>query len=139
MAGTTTLTSDSPLYDIDRRIIGKRVIVTATADASDGSFPNLTLKKLNGYLQPVITNPGSTAPTDNYDISLAPSTDSTAEITGSALANRDTSSTEVGAVTISGSATPAYLNGDYILSIANNSVNSASVVITMDVLAVTKG
>lgn len=138
MAGTVTLTSDEPLYDIDRRIIGKRVIVDATADAADGSFPTLTLRKLNGYLQPVITNPGSTAPTDNYDISLYPTYESTAEITGSSLANRDTANTEVGSVTISGSATPAYLNGNYNLSITGNSVNSATVRIIMDVLAVTK-
>lgn len=138
MAGTLAITSDTALKDISQKICGRRLIITGTADSSAATFPTLTLKKLNGFLQPVITNPGSTAPTDNYDITLAPSFDSTADISGGGLSNRDTSTTELGTVTLSGSATPAYLNGDYILAIANNSVNSAVVVITMDILAVTR-
>lgn len=138
MAGTLTLYSDEPLLDIDRKIIGKRVIVNGVADASDGTFPSLTLKKLNGYLQPVITNPGSVAPTDNYDIKIYHPSDSTADITGNTLADRDTANTEIGAVTISGSATPTYLNGNYSLGITGNSVNSATLQIIMEILAVTR-
>lgn len=135
MAGTVTLTSDTPLRDMGRNIIGRRLVISATGDASDGSFPELTLKKLNGYLQPVITNPGSTAPTDNYDIALKHPTDTTANMT-TGLTDRDTTNTEVGSITISGSATPPYLNGNYALAITGNSQASATIQIIMEILHV---
>ena len=138
MAGTITVSSNDAIRDNNRRIIGKRLVIACTADASNGSFPNTDLKKLGpGYLQPVITNPGSTAPTDNYDISLLHPSDSTADIASSLLGNRDTANTEVAITTISGMAAPVFIGpGTYTLSIANNAVNSATIQIVMEILFV---
>ena len=127
MAGTVTLTSDLPLRDNEQRIIGRRIVVNATGDASNGTFPDTTLKKLRGYLQPVVTNPGSTAPTDNWDWAIKDSVDSTADASGTTGTDRDTANTEVAVATSSGSATPHFFDGgNYTLAISGNSVNSAT-------------
>jgi hypothetical protein len=138
MAGTVTITTNDPIRDNNQRIIGKRLVINATADASDGSFPNTSLKKLGpGFLQPVITNPGSTAPTDNYDIKILHPSDSTADAAGSTLIDRDTTNTEIAATTISGMAAPVFIgSGTYTLAITGNSVNSATIAIVMEILFV---
>lgn len=139
MAGTVTVT-ETPLRDNDQKIIGKRLVISATGDASDGTFPNTTLKKLRGYLQyPVITNPGSTAPTDNWDWAILDSVDSTADAAGGAGTDRDTTNTENAVATPSGSATPYFFDGgNYTLTISGNSQASATLQIVMRFLFVQK-
>jgi hypothetical protein len=99
------------------------------------------LKKLSGYIQtPIITNPGSTAPTDNWDMVLKqPSTgDSTADVLGSQLLNRDTANTEYNVANLTGASNPVYVNGNYVLSLSGNSVNSATIKIVMEILFLTE-
>jgi hypothetical protein len=136
MAGTLSITSSTPLLDLNQQIVGRRLVIAGVADGSDGSFPTLALKKLNGFLQPLITNPGSVAPTDNYDVALYHPSDSTADVAGGAFADRDTTNTEIKAATLSGSASPIYVNGNYTLAITGNSVNSATLAIIMEILTV---
>jgi hypothetical protein len=70
----------------------KKIAWTWTADAS-GNADGATVNAYNGACQRLVTVPDSgTAPTDNYDITVADE-DSTDVLMG-AGANRDTSTTE---------------------------------------------
>jgi hypothetical protein len=100
--------------------------VTFTADASDGSIPSATmsaanLAKVDGYyLYQVVTNPGSTAPTDNWDVVILNS-DGVADVLGSQCLNRDTANSET-CFPINYYLVDAALT----MSISGNSVNSAT-------------
>lgn len=128
MAGSISVTSDSIVrvgYGDMRHI--RKIVVDWTGDASDGTVPNLSMPNLYGYVIKAITNPGSTAPTANYDIALGDPEDSSLDALGSALANRSATVTEQAYPTVSGAAIPIWLDsGTYTLSVSNNSVNSAT-------------
>lgn len=99
-----------------------------TADDTDGSVPETeTGWDIAGILQKVTTNPGATAPTDDYDIVLEDEDD--VDVMGGAMANRDTANSEVafpkepaGTVNLNGVA----VRGTLTFKLTNNSVNSAT-------------
>lgn len=62
-----------------------------TSDASGNADQESTFP-IDGYIVKVITNPGATAPTDNYDITLTNS--DSIDVVHGTLANRDTSTSE---------------------------------------------
>ena len=103
----------------------EKVTTSWTADDSDGSIPTLSIP-LNGWLIKTVTNPGSTAPTDNYDITLTDPEDSALDAAVSTIINRDTANTEQVYNVASGAVTPILLAGTYGVAIAGNSVNSAT-------------
>jgi len=110
---------------------GVRLLTFAwTADADNGSVPDTAIsanqaKVLSGLKAVLaITNPGTTAPTDNYDITLE-NTDG-ACIFGGSLSNRDTSNSEQARPTISTLAGESVVDGILTFKLANNSVNSAT-------------
>jgi hypothetical protein len=110
----------------DRNIAGSYVYVrtfTATADSGDASFPaTITTSKIDGFVFMVITNPGATGPTDDYDITL---TDADGvDVAAGYLADRDISNSEQYVLD-----RPRYVDGDLTITITNNSVNSAVSVI----------
>lgn len=110
--------------------IGEMVTLSFVGDASTGSVPNTSVV-LRGRLVKVVTNPGSTAPTANYDMTLGDSSDSALDVLGGALANRHTSTTEQVYPLIAGSpgtvsSVPVYLNGTYTFTLSNNSQASAT-------------
>ena len=123
MAGSVTQTH------VKRGPVGVMTL-TATADASDGSFPDTALAtKISGRLLALETNPGAVAPTSDYDITLVDAEGHDAlEGVG---ANRHTSNTEKASVVFSGTSVhPPVGKGDTLtLNIDNNSVNSAVVVL----------
>lgn len=74
----------------------KRVIIDWTSDNTTGAVSGTT-KKITGELIKAVTNPGSTAPTDNYDIAITD--EESADVLANCVAagrldNRDTSNTE---------------------------------------------
>ena len=72
----------------------KKVVFDITFDSGDGSFANTDLTtKFEGYLLMLEVNPGSPAPTDNYDIDLYDAEGK--KVTGTLGKNRDTSNSEV--------------------------------------------
>lgn len=77
-----------------------------------------------GMVLAVETNPGTTAPTDNYDITLTDADG--ADIMGTALMNRDTSNTEITCPTL-GYQSKAPAAGALTVNVTNNSVNNATV------------
>lgn len=124
MAGSVTVTYSAHALNQGGRL--KVVNVAWTADAADGSVPDTTLSNLKGRLLKAITNPGATAPTDNYDLKLLDNLDSTADALDGLLDNRDTANTEVELP-----AAPPILSGDYTFNLTNNSVNSATGVLIL--------
>lgn len=112
----------------------KVVTLTCTADDGDGSFPATALTVLprdgiGGRLLQMITDPGTTAPQDNYDITLTEAGGADLLLGGGA--NRDTANTEIAFIESNG-AHPIYAGTDTLtLALTNNNVNDATVVIKL--------
>ena len=110
----------------------RKIVFTCTADASDGSFPSTALTaKIEGRLIALETDPGSTAPTDNYDIAIT--NGAGADVLQGLGANRDTANTETAQIVVSGTSLRPTVDESETLTLAitNNSVNSATIVITL--------
>lgn len=95
MAGSSmTFTYDAG-YDGDGRVGGvKKILIDWTSDDSTGAVSGTT-RKVVGRLIKGVTDPGSAAPTDNYDIAVTD--EEGADVLAdsiSTLANRDTTNTE---------------------------------------------
>lgn len=125
MAGTVTVTR-VPLRAPNEGKKIEKIKIDWTADAADGSVPNTVIQGLYGFCVKVITNPGSTAPTANYDIAFLDPDDSGIDAFATLLNNRHTSNSEQVYPLISGAATPIFLAGDYTFNLTNNAVNSAT-------------
>lgn len=101
---------------------------TCTADSADGSFPaTASSSDIEGYVILVVTNPGATAPTDNYDITLTD--EDSVDVMGGELANRDTSNSEQAIPLVGNAYSPRWVQETLTLNISNNSVNSAIIVV----------
>jgi hypothetical protein len=123
-AGTVTLA---------HRTIGniRTVTATITADAADATIPATALPAIEGRLLALVTNPGTTAPTDNYDVTLVDQHGH--DVLEGVGANRDTANTEKVSIVFSATAVhPAVDDGDTLtLTIVNNAVNSAEIVLVL--------
>ncbi len=101
---------------------------TFTGDAATGSMVTVDVGVYNvwGTLLAIGTNPGATAPTDNYDITLVDA-DGVDRLDGVG-GNRDTATSERAPITGS----PWVARGESLtLTISNNSVASAIIVVTI--------
>src|SRR4051812_32795025 len=78
----------------------RKVIATIVASSTDGSVPDTVLPAIEGRLLHLVTNPGSTAPTDNYDMTLEDQNGH--DVLEGVGANRDTANTEKVPVVYSG-------------------------------------
>lgn len=126
MAGTITLASREKVnYGLSESKRCEIVTVSFVGDAANGTVPVLSIP-LYGYLLKVVTNPGSTAPTDNWDIALQDPADSALDAAAGKLVDRDTTTTEQVYPVVSGAVTPIFLAGTYGLAVTGNSVNSAT-------------
>jgi len=87
------------------------------------TWPDPGMQKA-GCISKVVTNPGSTAPTDNYDITL---TDSDGvDVMGGELANRDTANSEVAVPKIDTVFGCVIVTGSFTMTITNQSVNAGN-------------
>lgn len=121
-AGTITRTSSDTVEGQDVTIY----TYTMTADSADGSYPATATDAINGWIIRVETNPGATAPTTLYDITL---TDQDGlDVMGGVLANRSATATEHVL------APQPYVRGAVTITPTGNSVNSAVVVLRITVL-----
>ena len=108
----------------------KVVTFTCTADSSDGSYPATTVSTdIKGRLLQIVTDPQSTAPQDNYDITVTDSVG--ADLLLGVGANRDTSNTEIAIVESNGAHSVVAETDTLTLTITNNNVNSAGIVIKL--------
>jgi hypothetical protein len=78
-----------------------------------------------GYIHKVTTDPGSTAPTDDYDITLTDDTTG-ADLMGGELANRDTANTEEAVPKVGNAYAGNVAFTSFTLNLTNNSVNAAT-------------
>lgn len=97
--------------------------------AGDGSFTACTLPGMSattfGQIIAVETDPGGTAPTNLYDITLTDAQSN--DVMGGSLANRSTTATQRAAPLLtSGTEWPAPFYGTLTLNITNNAVNAAT-------------
>jgi len=92
MAGATS----SIVWNEESSDVLKATITWLSDDASGAvthTFDQVDKERVRGYyLFFMLTNPGATAPTDNYDITLLD--DDSVDMAGGALADRDTSNSE---------------------------------------------
>ncbi len=125
-AGTCTVTSDTPInFGFRTTKMCRKVIVDWLGASSGGAVPTLDLD-LKGFVVKVITDPGSTAPTDNYDIVLKDPDDASFDAMGGKLVDRDTANSEHVYPVVTGAVLPVFLCGTYTLAVTGNSVNSAT-------------
>lgn len=128
--GTSVVTKSTRVLDHGKKVYVYKIV--STGDASTGAIPDASLVGVHGYLMKVITNPGATAPTDNYDIVINDADDATLDAANSLLLNRDTANTEaVYPVGITGVSPLFFQPGTYTAVFSNQSVNSAGVVVWM--------
>lgn len=100
---------------------------TIVADAADASVPDTELPKFSGRLLALETNPGATAPTANYDITIEDQHGH--DVLEGVGGDRSAASTEKAAVVYTGTSIhPAVAADDTLtLKVANNLVNSAEI------------
>lgn len=124
MAGTITL-AHSALGNV------RKITATCTADAADGSFPNTVLPVFEGRLLHLETNPGATAPTALYDITVEDQ--NAVDVLQGVGANRSATASERANIVYSGGIDHPVVDGSdaLTLKIAGNAVNSAITVIDL--------
>lgn len=117
-------------HSVDRRLLRGEMIEEHTfewtADDANGSVPaTQTSGEIYGFVTHAITNPGATAPTDNYDIVI--SDEDGLDIFTTNLTNRDTANSEIarpGFPTASDYA-ERFVNSKLTFTLTGNSVNDA--------------
>lgn len=98
----------------------EKITISCTGDSAAGTFPDTATKVIKGWILVAETNPGSTGPTDDYDIVL--NTDSGVDVMGGAMANRDIANTERAVPALSG-----WVDSTKLTQVVTNaSVNSAT-------------
>lgn len=110
----------------------RKVVFVVTADAAAATIPATAISvPIEGRLLQLVTDPGATAPTDNYDITLVDGNG--LDVLQGVGANRDTATTEVAPIVYAGTALhPVVDETDTLtLTITNNAVNSAAITITL--------
>ncbi len=102
---------------------------TCTADSGDNSYPETDSKvAVDGYVFLVITDPdGTTAPTDQYDITLKDSNG--VDIMGGEITNRSDTDSEQAVPKIDAVYGSRWIDGIATLAITGNSVASAITVV----------
>jgi hypothetical protein len=129
--GTGTYTTS---YNPDQATNYKTKILTVSiTDDTAGTTVALAETDVLGYfLCSMETNPGATAPTDDYDIVI--NTAGGADLLGGAGANRDAANTEIAYPTIdstSGQKGCVPINSALSLVLSGNAVNNATVAIKL--------
>jgi len=118
-AGTVTQTYTKVTDDV------RCLTYSWTGDAADGSVPaTASTISVDGYIILVITNPGSTAPTALYDITLTDG--DSVDVMGGQLANRSATATEQAVPKIGTVYGGRWVSGILTLNITNQSVHSAT-------------
>lgn len=109
----------------------RKVVATCVGDAANGSFPTIALPAFEGMLLSLATAPGVPNPTALYDITLVDQFSH--DVLEGVGANRSATLAEKVNIVYSGtSAHPPVDEADTLtLTIANNSVNSAQITITL--------
>lgn len=127
MASTVTITKD--------RSHGVIAIRAAIVADTDGSITATALPAFAGYLLALETNPGATAPTTLYDITLLDQHGH--DVLEGVGANRSATATEKAAIVYSGTSDhpPVSISDTLTLTFANQSANGALIDVVLYVAA----
>lgn len=108
-----------------RTKVVERITVPWTSDAAGAYTEEITI---DGQLVRLVTDPGTPAPTDNYDVTLPD--DHGLDLLGGGGANRDTANTEGVnlAAAASGTDNPIFYSGKATVTIANAGDSKAGTV-----------
>lgn len=127
MVHVTAMGAGTATYTITEPRDGKAMIINVSVTDDGASGTTATFDNVVGWwFCSMETNPGSTAPTDNYDIAL--NTAGGFDILGGAGENRDTASTETAYPTIdstTGQKACVPVNSPLTMSVSGNSVANA--------------
>ena len=131
MAGSSTVTKSD--ITVNGRITRKVLTIAWTGAAAGGAIDAITINPVTygiegWYLYTVETNPGTTAPTDNYGIAVNDADG--LDIAGALLAGRDATATEIVNIGTSNHGYPV-VRSNLSVAISSNSVNSATGTIIM--------
>lgn len=121
---TTPTQTRGTLHSVGTSII--QVAVTCTADAADGSFPDVLIENVGGNLLSVYVDPGTTAPTTAFDMTVELGTTGI-DLLGGAGADIATAADAMITPLIGTPSVPAGFAGNLTVTLSNNSVNSATV------------
>jgi hypothetical protein len=96
------------------------------ADASSSTFTAVSSApyRIDGYVVKAETNPGSTAPTDNYDITITDA--ESCDIMGGELSNRDTAISEQAIPKAGNAYGDMFVEGLVTCTVTNNAVVNAT-------------
>ena len=120
-SATTSLGLEKNVYGVTYR----KYTVAWTAH-TDGSFDAYTLElPVRGGVTYVVTDPGATAPQDNYDIILHDGSFDGCDIMGGELSNRDSATAEQAMPKMGSAYGFRYVTGKPVLEITGNNVNGA--------------
>jgi hypothetical protein len=121
MPGTVTLTHEKTGNV-------RKITATCVADAAAATFPDTVLPAFAGRLQHLETDPGATAPTTLYDITVEDA--HALDVLQGVGANRSATVTERANIVYSGGLDHPYVSVSDVLTlkIGGNAVNSAIVV-----------
>lgn len=104
---------------------------TVPATSTGTTWPDERMQKA-GCIAKVNTNPGSTAPTDDYDITL---TDADGvDLMGGELGDRDTADSEVAVPKIDTTFGCVVVTGPFTMNISNQSVSAATGTVTIYII-----
>jgi hypothetical protein len=123
-AGTVSITKDKTTKFYNERVV--EYLITWTADSAAATVPaTATDTAIVGYVFMAQTNPGTTAPTDDYDITL---TDADGiDVFGGELLNRDEANSEQTVPKVGSSVYGSrFVNSVLTFNLSNNAVNSAT-------------
>lgn len=123
MAGSVTVTDLAKVQQGRDQSIYK-VEFDWTADAAAATVPAKASNDVDGLVFMAVTDPGSTAPTASYDITL---TDSDGcDVFGGELANRSDTAIEQASPLVGNFYGQRYVKGALTLNVTGNAVNSAT-------------
>jgi hypothetical protein len=124
--GSVTV-SKSTVNGGDIEIVSFAFIANATGVATVPATSSSTVYPGDkaGYILKMVTDPGATAPTDDYDITLIDATTG-ADLMGGEGANRDTANSEEAAPKIGNAYAANFAPVAFTMTLTGNSANSAT-------------
>jgi hypothetical protein len=130
-AGSCVFTSRQSFYGDSGSVDKVIVRLTCTGDGSITaySFDSKTFDVGGFYLYSVTTDPGTSAPTADYDITLVVSGE---DIAGGLLADRSASATQTKIICPENIGYHIMDNNDMAITFANNTANPSTIVIDLE-------
>lgn len=130
-AGSCVFTSKQAFYGDTGKVEKVIVRLTCTGDGSITaySFDAKTFDVLGFYLYSVTTDPGTSAPTADYDITLVVDSE---DIAGGLLADRSTSATQTKVICPTNIGYHIMDSNDIAITFANETANPSTIVMDLE-------